>query len=81
MKTVLLPFLVAALLVSCRQRSVEPARKVQLLDSGWYFINEDVEGGERPETATGDWEEVTIPHDWAISGAFDPRNDAIEIRR
>lgn len=41
-------------------------RTVTLLDEGWLFGK-----GENP---TG-WEEVKVPHDWAIYGPFDRSND------
>ena len=44
----------------------EPVRKVTLLDEGWKFGK-----GENPTQ----WEEVCIPHDWAIYGPFDRSND------
>ncbi|MCG8310904.1 MAG: DUF4982 domain-containing protein [Cytophagales bacterium] len=55
------------------------SRRTTLLDTGWQFINSEVEGGARPETSTEDWEDVTVPHDWAISGEFDSSIDAQEI--
>ena len=41
-------------------------RKVTLLDEGWQFGK-----GENPT----EWEDVSIPHDWAIYGPFDREND------
>lgn len=41
-------------------------RRVILLDKGWKFGK-----GENP----AQWEDVTIPHDWAIYGPFDREND------
>ena len=41
-------------------------RKVTLLDEGWQFGK-----GENPT----EWEDVSIPHDWAIYGPFDRGND------
>ena len=41
-------------------------RRVILLDEGWKFGK-----GENP----AQWEDVTIPHDWAIYGPFDREND------
>lgn len=54
------------------------SRKVIQLESGWKFINADIPGGEDPERNTSDWEDVEVPHDWAISGNFDPQIDAQE---
>ena len=43
----------------------EETRKVTRLEEGWFFHK-----GE-----DGEWEKVTIPHDWAITGPFDREND------
>ena len=51
-----------------------------LLDTDWKFINKEVAVGEHPETNTDNWEEVTVPHDWAIKGPFDKEIDAQMIK-
>lgn len=55
----------AATAESGTQGSGDNPRKVTLLDKGWKFHK-----GEK-----GEWEEVTVPHDWAIYGPFDRSND------
>ncbi len=79
MKKLLLFILGAALLAGCNSKSDTSSRQVMLLDSDWMFINAEVESGERPETATANWETVSVPHDWAISGEFDKSHDAQKI--
>ena len=44
----------------------EQVRTVTLLDKGWQFHK-----GDSSEV----WEDVTIPHDWAIYGPFSRDND------
>ena len=39
-------------------------RKELILDKGWMFSHDSVE-----------WKQVTVPHDWAISGPFDKKWD------
>ena len=39
-------------------------RKELILDKGWMFSRDSVE-----------WKQVTVPHDWAISGPFDKKWD------
>lgn len=63
-------------LVSCNTPT-ETVRQIILLDSGWKFMNREVQDGEKPETETVDWENVDVPHDWAISGEFDMKNDVV----
>jgi len=50
-------------------------RQVILLDSNWKFYNGEVENGEKRNLPATDWETVVVPHDWAISGEFDPKID------
>lgn len=45
---------------------IEEARKTVLLDKGWQFHK-----GDSCEV----WEDVTLPHDWAIYGPFSRDND------
>ena len=47
-------------------RQVEEMRSTVLLDKGWQFHK-----GDSSEA----WEDVTIPHDWAIYGPFSRDND------
>ncbi len=47
-------------------RQVREARNTVLLDKGWQFHK-----GDSSEV----WEDVTIPHDWAIYGPFSRDND------
>ena len=47
-------------------RQVEEVRNTVLLDKGWQFHK-----GDSSEV----WEDVTIPHDWAIFGPFSRDND------
>ncbi|MEN8115636.1 MAG: sugar-binding domain-containing protein, partial [Bacteroidota bacterium] len=54
-------------------------RETILMDSNWQFINEDIKRAEKPSTKTTDWETVTVPHDWAISGEFDENNDSLTV--
>lgn len=50
-------------------------RKITLLDTGWKFIRTDIRNGADPQLNTNDWQTVDVPHDWAINGAFDEKND------
>ena len=48
----------------------QPSREVLLL-SGWRFHKGAASGAEASAYDDSRWQEVTIPHDWAISGPFD----------
>ncbi|MFC2099024.1 glycoside hydrolase family 2 TIM barrel-domain containing protein, partial [Bacteroidota bacterium] len=68
------------LISACTLTNNDGVRKEILLDADWQFYNDEVEGGEKPETSTANWETVSVPHDWAISGDFDVLIDAQETR-
>ena len=79
MKYLLILLLPLVLLAGCSGNKNQQTRKVFLLDKGWKFINKEVENGEKPDITTDDWETVTVPHDWAISGKFDKSIDAQKV--
>ncbi len=53
----------------------ESPRKIILLEDGWRFINKDIENAETSLYDDSAWEEVTVPHDWAIGKPFDMNID------
>ena len=79
MKNQIMALLTAILMMGCASKSDQPARLVMLLDRDWKFINMEVVDAENPGTSDADWDRVTIPHDWAISGEFDKSIDPQKI--
>ena len=71
------PFLFTALCLvftCCTPKGDQSVRQEQLL-TDWQFTLTDDDG-----TPIGDgWRNVTIPHDWAISGPFDRENDLQKV--
>ena len=67
--------LVASLFTSLSAQSQE-----QLLLSGWRFQKGAAVGAEAPDFDDSRWQQVTIPHDWAISGPFDKDIDKQVVR-
>ncbi|MBQ5379390.1 MAG: DUF4982 domain-containing protein [Paludibacteraceae bacterium] len=67
-----IPFYSALVLsvLFCACSTKEPVRTDTLLQH-WQFTQDT--------TANPTWEEVTVPHDWAISGPFDRANDLQEV--
>ena len=63
---------VAMLVTSCGGSEL---RRDQLLEKGWLFMRGEVENGESLTLDDGEWQEVIVPHDWAIYGPFDSGND------
>lgn len=51
------------------------ARTTMTLEKGWKFIKGDPSDAMKPELNDGSWENVTVPHDWAIYGPFDKEID------
>jgi beta-galactosidase len=49
-------------------------RTVELLKD-WKFTNYDYGAAFQEEFNDADWQDVTVPHDWAVQGDFDFAND------
>ena len=58
--------LLLAWMVAAQQRTET------LLEKNWRFTKGDVAEAMKPEFDDTKWETVTVPHDWAIYGPFDP---------
>lgn len=53
-----------------------PAQRVETrLEKGWRFTQGDPPQAEAPSFDDSRWQEVTVPHDWAIFGPFDREHD------
>lgn len=68
-------FIIFVLNINIFSQKSESLRTVLLLDKGWKFLNSEVSGGERQVLDTKAWQDIEIPHDWAIGGPFDEMND------
>jgi len=73
MKNLIAIFILSLLLVG-EYVSAQP-RTEFLLEKNWKFIREDTEGAMRVDFDDRKWQNVTVPHDWAIYGPFDANND------
>lgn len=56
------------------------SRKIILLDNDWKFLNRDIKSTETVETNDLLWENVSVPHDWAIRKNFDMNLDAQYVK-
>ncbi len=54
-------------------------RSETTLSEGWRFHLGDVSGAEAPDLNDKQWEQVSVPHDWAIKGPFDRQWDLQEV--
>ena len=50
-------------------------RSEQLLEKGWRFSRTDSEQNSQVEFNDAKWQQVRVPHDWAIYGPFSIDND------
>ncbi|WP_294597014.1 glycoside hydrolase family 2 TIM barrel-domain containing protein [uncultured Rikenella sp.] len=50
-------------------------RREFLLEKGWRFTRTDDSAALRTDYDDSRWQTVTVPHDWAIYGPFNPNND------
>lgn len=50
-------------------------RHEMLLEKGWHFTREDNPAHSQAVFDTKNWQNVTVPHDWAIYGPFSWDND------
>ncbi len=63
------------LLLGLPECATAQVRCEQLLERGWRFSREDSSDFTLPSYDDSKWQEVTIPHDWAIYGPFSINND------
>jgi len=55
-------------------------REIKILKYGWKFKKGDFPESVNPDFDDSDWEEVRIPHDWAIKGPFSSDNDVQPLK-
>jgi beta-galactosidase len=46
------------------------AREIITLKTGWKFSKGQIENARQTEFDDSKWQDITLPHDWAISGPF-----------
>ncbi len=61
--------------VIARQKAATAQRTETILCEGWRFCKQDAPEYSAVDFDDSEWKEVTVPHDWAISGPFDSEND------
>jgi beta-galactosidase len=55
-------------------------RKEYLLQTGWKFTKGEHSGAEATDFNDTGWQNVTVPHDWAIYGPFGQDNDRQKVQ-
>jgi beta-galactosidase len=70
----LLSIILAATLLSCN--AVKNPRLTDNFNDGWKFHLGDTVNPQSPEFDDQSWRMLTLPHDWSIETAFDPKSKA-----
>lgn len=66
--------------IFCINSLFSQERQITLLESDWKFTRTDDKSSNQIGFDDGLWENVRIPHDWAISGSFDINNDLQRVK-
>ncbi len=54
-------------------------RRTEILRRNWRFCRQDPLDAADPDFDDSAWSGVTVPHDWAVAGPFDPEHDTQEL--
>ena len=71
--------LLSAVLLACHMLPAGAQRAEVLLEKGWKFIHQDEPEAMKAEYNDSEWENVIVPHDWAIYGPFDRKHDLQKV--
>ena len=50
-------------------------RYVKRLTHGWLFSRGEIKNAQYNDCTFDKWQNIRVPHDYAIAGSFDPYND------
>ena len=70
-----IPYFAGIMLALLTGASAYGQRTETLLEKGWKFSREEMSGYALSGFDDSGWEDVTVPHDWAIKGPFDREID------
>ena len=59
--------------------TMKAQRAVQQLEKGWLFHRGEASGAEQANYNDTQWQAVSVPHDWAITGPFSRDNDLQKV--
>lgn len=63
----------------CVLSSYSAVRQEYTFKKGWKFIQGEVQNGWKENLDVSGWQDVVVPHDWAIYGPFSIDNDKQEM--
>ena len=72
--------IISTLFLAAMSMTVSAQSKETLLLEGWKFQCGAAEGAQTAAFDDAKWQNVTVPHDWAISGPFDKDIDKQVVR-
>lgn len=67
--------IVGLFLIGCNQKKVDFIPD-QDFNNGWLFMKGENPNGESISLDDSNWRKLNVPHDWAIEGPFDIKNNA-----
>ena len=67
--------IVALFIIGCNQKK-EDFIPDQDFNNGWLFMKGENPNGESISLDDSNWRKLNVPHDWAIEGPFDIKNNA-----
>ena len=67
--------IVVLFLIGCNQKK-EDFIPDQDFNNGWLFMKGENPNGESNSLDDSNWRKLNVPHDWAIEGPFDIKNNA-----
>ena len=70
---------VLAVLLLMLSGTLSAQRSETLLEKNWKFSKGDFKDAALPEFNDSRWQTVCVPHDWAIYGPFDIKNDLQDV--
>ncbi len=71
MRSTLLRFFLFSLFISALPGAFLYGGRIESLNFGWKFSEGAFEGAPEINFDDSEWKQISIPHDWAISGPFD----------
>lgn len=70
----------AVISMSVCHAEVRSSRVETSLKDGWRFHRGEADGAFMPAYDDSEWDKVSVPHDWAITGPFSIENDLQTVR-
>ncbi len=59
----------------CTSATLLAQRSETTLQNGWRFHRGEAKSAENTAFNDGNWQQISVPHDWAITGPFGSNND------